>query len=534
MGQTGTGRSPLDGLVTVAGTVLDQDGQPIPAARVTVVEDGRVTAADDCGNYRITGLQPGAVYTLAIAVPGFMPAGRYPLLDRNGEWVETAGGRIRPVLAGPQETVQMRVQMPEAGQLTIPPVRFVAAQGTNSPVSIDSVSIPVISPSPGTPLPRNSEVTIRARVKYHLRSGTQGAIGLMLFDESDRSIKTEPVLVDDRDGEISLSLTFTTTSHGRLVQPIVALFSNDAEATGVWTSAGAYSLAGIPNVVDYPDEEGHLVSGILIPDPKRGVLYGLTDEYKLIILDHHQSLIARRSVPGGTSCFALSPEGDYLYFGNQLTTYIHRLDLRTGEWRAIPSKRLIARVIPTGTNLLLYFSGETNMLHVVDENTGEELFRTTQGFSTSYDWYYVAYVPRSRSLLLRSPNHYRLARYRLESSGEIVLEQDSSIYFPWTPIIVEPDGLHFWAEESRYAVGDLTAPPSVTLPRGSRVQAVSPDGRLVAAPEARRIYDSQTGEVVYSWESGYFHQFGPDSSSAWFSEYGISGIYGMALRKVTW
>lgn len=537
-GRPGGGlESPGTVWATITGVIHDENGGPLPQATVTIVETGQLVSPDNGGHFQISGLRAGT-YTLAIAVAGYVPTSRYPQLSRDGSWVSPAASRIAPVYTEVGDTVQLRVQVRDAETLSLPTVCFLY-RATASLRAVDSVSMPVVSPAPGTTMPRNTEVTIRVRARYQLRSETQGVVTLLLLDENDRPIVSEPgsgasVTVDQGDGEVSLSQAFTTGEHGLWVHPAVALFSGSAETTGVWTASSPYPLAGIPSSIDYPVEAGDLL-GFLIPDTKREVMYGLTDKSRLLTIYPNAGLVVQRVIPGNSHTFSLSPEGEYLYFGNGDTNYFYRLDLRTNELLAIPSHRAPYHIVPTGTNLVVYVSGETSDVHVVDINTGTELSRVSVNMVGASRC--VAYIPASRSLLMPSQNPYQriLARYRLEPSGQIVWEKDSNLFLSsWVPI-ADPDGKYFWFGSGRFSVADMSYPAAARL--SSDIWTISPDGRYVAF--YRSIYDWQAQKSVYTWqeETGLDRRlagFGPDNSSVWFLEHKSLGDGPWRLRKVTW
>ncbi len=56
---------------TISGTIADQQGQVIPGATVTIVNeatnDARVAVSDERGNFQVTNLQPG-LYTVRVAL----------------------------------------------------------------------------------------------------------------------------------------------------------------------------------------------------------------------------------------------------------------------------------------------------------------------------------------------------------------------------------------------------------------------------------------------------------------------------------
>ena len=59
---------------TISGIVADEQGQPVPGATVTVINeatgDARMTTTDRSGDFQITNLQP-ASYTVRVEMPNF-------------------------------------------------------------------------------------------------------------------------------------------------------------------------------------------------------------------------------------------------------------------------------------------------------------------------------------------------------------------------------------------------------------------------------------------------------------------------------
>ncbi|MPY87032.1 MAG: TonB-dependent receptor plug domain-containing protein [Luteitalea sp.] len=73
---------------TISGTVVDQTGQIIPGATVTLINeatsDSRVTVSDDTGNFQVTNLQPGA-YTVRVELQSFRTHERKNVVLSAGE-----------------------------------------------------------------------------------------------------------------------------------------------------------------------------------------------------------------------------------------------------------------------------------------------------------------------------------------------------------------------------------------------------------------------------------------------------------------
>ena len=78
---------------TISGTITDPQGQVIPGATVTVVNestnDSRVTVSDANGNFQVTNLQPGR-YTVRVALQSFRTLERKNIVLSAGR---AAGGR---------------------------------------------------------------------------------------------------------------------------------------------------------------------------------------------------------------------------------------------------------------------------------------------------------------------------------------------------------------------------------------------------------------------------------------------------------
>ena len=59
---------------TIAGNVADQQGQVLPGATLTVINEGnndsRVTVSDGNGSFQVTNLQPGS-YTVKVEMASF-------------------------------------------------------------------------------------------------------------------------------------------------------------------------------------------------------------------------------------------------------------------------------------------------------------------------------------------------------------------------------------------------------------------------------------------------------------------------------
>ncbi|MEZ4239268.1 MAG: carboxypeptidase regulatory-like domain-containing protein [Myxococcota bacterium] len=86
-----TGPAPLLAVApragSVAGTVVDADGAPVPGATLVTTPRGYEAVADDGGAFRIERLPPGA-YALTAAAPGFEAAGAGPADVVAGEEAE--------------------------------------------------------------------------------------------------------------------------------------------------------------------------------------------------------------------------------------------------------------------------------------------------------------------------------------------------------------------------------------------------------------------------------------------------------------
>ena len=73
---------------TISGTIADQQGQVVPGATVTVVNeatnDSRPTVSDERGNFQVTNLQPGS-YTVRVELPSFRTHERKNVVLSAGE-----------------------------------------------------------------------------------------------------------------------------------------------------------------------------------------------------------------------------------------------------------------------------------------------------------------------------------------------------------------------------------------------------------------------------------------------------------------
>lgn len=96
---------------TISGTVADQQGQVIPGATITIVNeatsDARVAVSDGQGNFLVTNLQPGQ-YTLRIALQSFRTLERKNIVLSAGERLAVSNLTLEIGSVGETVTVESR------------------------------------------------------------------------------------------------------------------------------------------------------------------------------------------------------------------------------------------------------------------------------------------------------------------------------------------------------------------------------------------------------------------------------------------
>jgi protocatechuate 3,4-dioxygenase beta subunit len=73
VGQGLTGEGPFEEITQIAGTVRNEQGQPLAGATVSVREKGFTAWTDEEGRYTFPNLEEGQ-YTLVVSAPGREPA----------------------------------------------------------------------------------------------------------------------------------------------------------------------------------------------------------------------------------------------------------------------------------------------------------------------------------------------------------------------------------------------------------------------------------------------------------------------------
>jgi hypothetical protein len=96
---------------TISGTIVDQQGQVIPGATITIVntatEDTRAVASDERGNFQVTNLQPGT-YTVRVTMDNFRTFERKSIVLSAAERLSVGNLPLEVGSIGETVTVEAR------------------------------------------------------------------------------------------------------------------------------------------------------------------------------------------------------------------------------------------------------------------------------------------------------------------------------------------------------------------------------------------------------------------------------------------
>jgi carboxypeptidase family protein len=96
---------------TISGTIVDQQGQVVPGATITITNeataDSRPTVSDDRGNFQITNLQPGS-YTVRVELASFRTYERKNVILSAGERLSVGNLTLEVGSLGETVTVESR------------------------------------------------------------------------------------------------------------------------------------------------------------------------------------------------------------------------------------------------------------------------------------------------------------------------------------------------------------------------------------------------------------------------------------------
>jgi len=420
----------------------------------------------------------------------------------------------------------LEVQVGPGRETVVPCVRF--ATTVYITAVMDNALIRVATLPGGTPLHRYTTYDVSVKVEYTLNSTSRGIAAMYIIDDKGETVvQPEPdskavAAIENKHGILDLSQVFNTNHpYRRSLQILVAVFPDGADYTTTWTALERYPIDELPDAFFWPDELGQ-VENPIIADPRHNLVYGLTTGSQLVVIDPTTWTGVMRPVPGWPQRMAISPDNRYLFFGAERVNTIYSLDLETGNLNALPSRPSPLMLAPADGNRLIYISTVERMVCVMDTQTGRELWSAPINLQESWTKPQlaprIAYVPSSRSVLMPNDKGY-LARYRLEGSGELVWQEDSTHWY-CTPV-VEANGEYVWVWTSRFKVTELSkGPVSEMPPNTGPVIAVSPDSRYVNTGSV--LYDTVTGTVVHRFGTAVLGPgFTPDSRFALYNHYDI-------------